>query len=280
MGYRQAQPPISWVSASLRLDGLRPFIILTGESLTGWSLTDPNSPMPRPSDPHARARLLDAARGVFSERGLDRAKVEDITTRAQLSKGAFYLHFGSKEEAFRELLASVVSHLEGLLDDSSSMQLKTVPGADAFADYLEACHVRNLEIYEFIWENRALMAMVLEGGGSASYQHLIEEFALRAQHQTAALLQHGVDIGLYRREIDLEAAAAFIAGGFDRIARQLVRQHRKPDLDAMLREVQNLFLGGIARPEVLSALEQDRQKLSGKRHVERGESHARGTSSA
>jgi len=43
--------------------------------------------MPRPSDPHARARLLDAARAVFSDRGLDRAKVEDITTRAQLSKG-------------------------------------------------------------------------------------------------------------------------------------------------------------------------------------------------
>ena len=68
--------------------------------------------MPRPSDPHARARLLDAARAVFSERGLDRSKVEDITTRAQLSKGAFYLHFESKEEAFRELLSSVMTHLE------------------------------------------------------------------------------------------------------------------------------------------------------------------------
>jgi hypothetical protein len=139
---------------------------------------------------------------------------------------------------------------------------------------LEECHVRNVEIYDFIWENRALMAMVLEGGGSASYGHLIEEFALRAQRQTAALLQHGVDIGLYRPEIDLEAAAAFIAGGFDRVARQLVREHKKPDLDAMLREVQRLFLGGIARPEVLVALQEDRQKLSGKSRVVRGESHA------
>jgi hypothetical protein len=42
----------------------------------------------------------------------------------------------------------------------------------------------------------------------------------------------------------------------------------------MLREVQDLFLGGIARPEVLVALQQDRQKLSGKRGVERGDSHA------
>ncbi len=230
--------------------------------------------MPRPSDPHARARLLDAARAVFSERGLDRSKVEDITTRAQLSKGAFYLHFESKEEAFRELLSSVVTHLETQVNESSDMQLASEPGPEALASYLEDCHARNVEIYEFVWENRAIMAMVLEGGGSASYGHLIEEFALRAQRQTAALIQHGMDIGLYRTDIDVDAAAAFIAGGFDRLARQLVRTHEKPNLDAMLREVQELFLGGIARPEVLVALQQDRQKLSGKRGVERGDSHA------
>jgi AcrR family transcriptional regulator len=231
--------------------------------------------MPRPSDPRARARLLDAARAVFSERGLDRAKVEDITTRAQLSKGAFYLHFESKEEAFRELLAGVVSHLERMLDETSEEQLATAaPGDGAFAPYLDACHAKNVEIFEFIWANRALMAMVFDGGGSASYQHLIEDFALRAQRQTATLIQHGIDIGLYRGDIDLEAAAAFIAGGYDRIARQMVREQRKPDLEAMLREVQWLFIGGIARPDVLATLDRDDQKLSGKRDVERGESLA------
>jgi AcrR family transcriptional regulator len=233
--------------------------------------------MPRPSDPHARARLLDAARAIFSERGLDRAKVEDITTLAQLSKGAFYLHFESKEEAFRELLAGVVSHLEAMLNDSSDAQLATLPGDGMLGRYIQACHVKNVEIYDYIWENRALMAMVLEGGGSASYQHLIEDFAERAQRQTAALIQHGIDIGLYRPELDLEAAAAFIAGGFDRLARQLVRQQRKPNLDAMLWEVQWLFLGGIARPEALVALQQDTPKISGKRDVGRGESRAAGS---
>jgi AcrR family transcriptional regulator len=233
--------------------------------------------MSRPSDPHARARLLDAARAVFSERGLDRAKVEDITTRAQLSKGAFYLHFESKDEAFRELLAGVVSHLEVMLDETSDQQLATGPGDGTFKPYLDACHVKNVEIFEFVWDNRALMAMVFDGGGSANYQHLIEDFALRAQRQTAALIQHGIDIGLYRPDIDLESSAAFIAGGFDRIARQMVREQRKPDLDAVLREVQWLFLGGMARPEVLVALNRDEQKLSGKPGVERGESHARRT---
>lgn len=231
--------------------------------------------MPRPSDPHARARLLDAARAVFSDRGLDRAKVEDITTRAQLSKGAFYLHFGSKEEAFRELLAGVISHLERMLDESSSEQLAMAGGDVATIQvYLEACHQKNVEIFEFIWENRALMAMVLEGGGSASYQHLIEDFAERAQRQTAVLLQHGVSLGLYRTDFDLSAAAAFLAGGFDRLARTLVRAPRKPDIDGMMREVEALFLVGLARRDVLDVLNREEQKLSGKQAVERGESLA------
>jgi AcrR family transcriptional regulator len=226
--------------------------------------------MPRPSDPHARARLLEAARIVFSDRGLDRAKVEDITSRAQLSKGAFYLHFESKEEAFRELLAGVVSHLSGMLDESSSQQLAMSRSESTLLDYLDACHQKNVEIFEFIWENRALMAMVLEGGGSASYQHLIEDFAQRAQRQTEILLQHGVSLGLYRSDFDLTAAAAFVAGGFDRLARTLVREPRKPDIDAMMREAQALFLGGLARPEVLDVLKREDQKLSGKQAVERG----------
>ncbi|HVY28449.1 MAG TPA: helix-turn-helix domain-containing protein [Polyangiaceae bacterium] len=229
--------------------------------------------MPRPSDPHARARLLDAARAVFSERGLDRAKVEDITTRAALSKGAFYLHFESKEEAFRELLSGLVSDLERMVNESRDEQLATHPGEGTFLEYLRACHLKNVQMFEFIWENRALMAMVLEGGGSASYGHLIEDFAQRAQRQTASLIQHGVDLGLYRTNLELESAAAFIAGGFDRLARQLVREQRKPDIDAMMRETMWLFLGGMARPEALAALERDRQKLFEKRGVERGESH-------
>jgi hypothetical protein len=163
------------------------------------------------------------------------------------------------------------------VNETSDQQLATeAPEDGKFSAYVEACHAKNVEVFEFVWENRALMAMVLEGGGSSSYGHLIEDFAHRSQRQTAALIQHGVDIGLYRTDLDIEAAAAFIAGGFDRIARTLVRAERKPDIDELLRQAQWLFLGGIARREALVGLDRDQQKLSGQRAVERGESHAGG----
>jgi len=207
--------------------------------------------MPRPSDPHAKSRLLEAAERVFSEKGLDRAKVEDITTQAGLSKGAFYLHFDSKGDAFKELLSEVLAHLQSRIGGCG------LPALDqgleqALAMWLE----RDLEMFEFIWKNRALMRITLEGGRSADYQHLIEHFASYAQTETEALLRQGIAAGLYRRDLDVEVAAAFIAGGYDRFARQLVREAKKPDLRKRLRELRWMVITGAGTPDLITCLQQ------------------------
>ena len=210
--------------------------------------------MPRPSDPHAKSRLLEAAERVFSEKGLDRAKVEDITTQAGLSKGAFYLHFDSKGDAFKELLSEVLAHLQSRMGEAKQT---TLPALDqGFEHALEMWLARDLAMFEFIWKNRALMRITLEGGRSADYQHLIEHFATYAQNETAALLRQGVSAGIYRENLDVEVAAAFIAGGYDRFARQLVRETKKPDLKKRLRELRWMVITGAGTPELISCLQQ------------------------
>ncbi|MEO8877136.1 MAG: helix-turn-helix domain-containing protein, partial [Polyangiaceae bacterium] len=62
--------------------------------------------MSRTADPKAKIALLRSAEVVFAERGLTSARIEEITKRAGLSKGAFYLHFESKEVAFRQVVES------------------------------------------------------------------------------------------------------------------------------------------------------------------------------
>lgn len=48
--------------------------------------------------------LLEAARTVFAERGYDAVTVDDIALAAGCSKGAYYFHFASKEEALLAVL--------------------------------------------------------------------------------------------------------------------------------------------------------------------------------
>ena len=52
----------------------------------------------------ARTRLLDAATGVFAERGYHAATVDQIVEAAGVTKGALYAHFASKQALFVGLL--------------------------------------------------------------------------------------------------------------------------------------------------------------------------------
>lgn len=51
-----------------------------------------------------RERLLKAALGVFARNGYERATVDEIVREAGFSKGAFYVHFNTKEDLFWAML--------------------------------------------------------------------------------------------------------------------------------------------------------------------------------
>src|SRR2546427_13226805 len=51
-----------------------------------------------------RRRLMDSAMSVFARFGYERATVDEIVREAGFSKGAFYVHFESKEDLFWEML--------------------------------------------------------------------------------------------------------------------------------------------------------------------------------
>ena len=53
--------------------------------------------------------ILDAALAVFTDRGFDAARVDDIAAAAKLSKGAVYLYFDSKEALLKGLIEREVA---------------------------------------------------------------------------------------------------------------------------------------------------------------------------
>lgn len=207
--------------------------------------------MARPSDPNARNRLLEAAARTFVEHGLDRAKVEDITRAAGLSKGAFYLHFKTKDDAFKEILASALAELGEILGDVEGSRdvWSTKPYKEMIEHWLE----KDVRLFECLWKHRAIMRLVLEGGGSPNYQHLIELFAESAQATSERLIRHGLEHGYYRADLEPKQAAAFIAGGYDRLARRLVHERRKPNLERWLLGAQALCIRALGTPEFIQA---------------------------
>ncbi len=87
--------------------------ILAGESLL---------PAPRQERSRRnRAALLDAALATFAERGYDAATLEEISGRAGVAVGGFYLHFRSKRQALLVLMDRLVNELA---------RLEPAPGGD------------------------------------------------------------------------------------------------------------------------------------------------------
>jgi AcrR family transcriptional regulator len=87
-----------------------------------------------------RAQLLDVGRSVFAERGFEAASVEDIATRAKITKPVVYEHFAGKEGLYavvvdrevQRLLQRISQALEG--DDPRTLLEQA---ALAFLTYIE-----------------------------------------------------------------------------------------------------------------------------------------------
>jgi AcrR family transcriptional regulator len=130
-----------------------------------------------------RLAILDAAREVFGEMGFEAATVRDIIRRTNLSVGAFYNYYRSKEEVFDALADDGARRfrpiLHALSEQSTDFESYLRAGVRAYFDFMASehetwmphgsreppLHVRNTpEILAVFEEVRSVFADVMERG--------------------------------------------------------------------------------------------------------------------
>ncbi len=92
-------------------------------------VTHPHDPKWRRLPEERPRQILVAALEVFGEFGIAGAKLEEIATRAGVSKGTIYLYFPSKEDLFREvvrqlLVPSIAAVERELADGTAAEQIE------------------------------------------------------------------------------------------------------------------------------------------------------------
>ncbi|MHC4115890.1 MAG: TetR/AcrR family transcriptional regulator [Planctomycetota bacterium] len=100
-----------------------------------------------------RRRLKEAALGVFSEKSVDAATVEEITSKADLGKGTLYQHFEDKEEIVVTLIEEAVEHLIERIRAYTS----TPENLENMLEHLLNAH------YEFSVYNRKEFLLLFQG---------------------------------------------------------------------------------------------------------------------
>ena len=69
-----------------------------------------------------RALVLDAARTVFEEQGLEGASIREIAKRAGYTPGALYSYFESKEAIYGALLEASLVRLQAAVDEAKAIK--------------------------------------------------------------------------------------------------------------------------------------------------------------
>ncbi len=94
---------------------------------------------PRMRTHFAESAILDAAIQVFSHRGIDETRVEDLIAAAKISRRTFYKYFGGKEEVLAGLYDLVTGKMVDLIRGSGSddrVGLDEIRAAiDAYLDF-------------------------------------------------------------------------------------------------------------------------------------------------
>jgi AcrR family transcriptional regulator len=182
-----------------------------------------------------RQKLLDSAFSVFATHGYERATVDEIVREAGFSKGAFYVHFGSKEDLFWAMLEGRIDVLQetmrGALDTAQS-------AAENERRVLEA-------IFALDREDRHWPALFVEFVAQAArnerVREKLNEMYRRWHSFTVELLEEGRLAGRVRKDLDVDFMASVTMA---LIEGSLMQSRLAPDsvnLDSMVEPLSRLI---------------------------------------
>jgi AcrR family transcriptional regulator len=142
-----------------------------------------------------REQLIDVARSLFAERGFEGASIEEIASRAGVSKPVVYEHFGGKEGLYAVVvdreIAALLNGITGALSADLSSRETLERAAMALLEYIET----STDGF------RILVRDSPTGQATGSFASLISDVASQVEHILAAEFK--------RRKLDPKAAPLY-----------------------------------------------------------------------
>ncbi len=167
--------------------------------MAGLSTQGPNQPVTKRGRA-TRAALLRAAEDVFGESAYERASVSEITRRAGVAQGTFYVYFPDKKAAYVEL----VHELNALLRRTIAIAI----GDET--DRMEMERIGFLTFFQFVNEHTALYKIMREA-------EFVDSDLYRWHYETLGRgyregIQAAIDAGQLDTDLDAETAADILMG--------------------------------------------------------------------
>ncbi len=189
-----------------------------------------------------REQLIDVARALFAERGFEGTSIEEIASRAKVSKPVVYEHFGGKEGLYAVVVDREVRQLLTMMRSSlTSGHARELLEQAAFAllDYIE----QSSDGFRILVRDSPI------GSETGSFVSIIGDIAGRVEHILAAEFS--------RRGFEPEHAPLYaqMLVGMVGTTGQWWLDARKPDKSVVAAHLVNLAWHGLSGLEKSPQLE-------------------------
>jgi len=152
-----------------------------------------------------RQDLLAAALSVFSRKGFDATRLEDIAEVAGVTRGAVYHHFGGKNELFLALIEDASSV------GSQAVQ-KAVQEGGTFLQIVQRILEYSLGLLQDDTRFRQVMALSFKTSQAAGFVERERQQAHNLVQSIRGFFQAGIEQGELRPDLDPTTAARALLG--------------------------------------------------------------------
>jgi len=118
-------------------------------------------------------RILESAKAEFLDRGFEKASLKDICEKAEVTTGALYKRYSSKEELFCAVVADTVADLKHIMERNHPADLSTLSDDDLIRAW-EMDESYMLWWFRFLYERKdgfTLLIKCAEGTSYRNFQH-------------------------------------------------------------------------------------------------------------
>lgn len=187
-----------------------------------------------------REEILAAAKKVFSERGFEKATLDEIAEVAEFGKGTIYNYFSSKEELFASIIERGIDSFQRFVSERITNKISP---KEKVATYVDAA-------FDFFQQHRQLFSiLVLE-------RHKLERvdnewFNRCCQQQSEqiaflnSLIKEGIQIGEFKN-LPADKLAQFLTGMIHVSIFHAIRNPQSVNLKKDAKIIKELFFEGVA----------------------------------
>ena len=199
-------------------------------------------PSSRKRSDERRAALLAAARQVFSQKGYHPATVDDITRVAGVAKGTFYLYFSEKRMVFYDLM-------QQFFDMVTSAGMSVSRDVKTKKEYFARIDAAASKLSELFENNRDLVRLSYREsmGMDEQLEKMVRDFYRGLARVEADNIRLGMELGLFRTDVDPLLAAYAHIGMVERVLQQWQFDRSFPKMPDLQRQLVELAYIGLRK---------------------------------